>query len=57
MKKVISMLALAAFLFSMNANAQEKPKQKKKAKTEKSCTTAEMKSCSKEKKAGCCAKK
>jgi len=57
MKKVISMMALASILFSMNANAQEKPKQKKKAKTEKSCTAAEMKSCSKEKKAACCVKK
>lgn len=56
MKKVISMMAVAAFLFSMNANAQEKPKQQKKAKTEKSCTPAEMKACSKEKKT-CCAKK
>ena len=58
MKKTISMLALVAFLFSMNGNAQEKePKQKKKAKTEKSCTASEKKSCGKEekgeKKGGC----
>lgn len=57
MKKVISMMALAAFLFSMNANAQQKPAVKKKAKTEKKCTPAEMKSCDKTKKPGCCAKK
>lgn len=57
MKKAISMMALAAFLFSMPAHAQETPKKKEKSKTEKSCSAAEMKSCSKEKKAGCCAKK
>lgn len=57
MKKAISMMAIAAFLFSMPANAQETPKKKEKSKTEKSCSKDEMKSCSKEKKAGCCAKK
>ena len=57
MKKVISMIALVAILFSVNAHAQQKPQPTKKAKTEKPCSKEEMKSCSKEKKAGCCAKK
>lgn len=59
MKKLISSLALVAFLFSMSVNAQEvEPKQqKKKAKTEKSCSTEEKKSCTTEKKAGCCSSK
>lgn len=65
MKKSILMMALVAFLFSMNVNAQEKePKQKKKVKTEKSCSAEEKKSCDKdakvagaEKKGGCCASK
>ena len=59
MKKVISMMAVAAFLFSMNVNAQEKQEKKVavKAKTEKSCSAAEKKSCSKDKKACCAAKK
>lgn len=60
MKKVASMLAVVAFLFSMNINAQEtEPKQKKKkAKTEKACSTEEKKSCSSaEKKGGCCSSK
>lgn len=58
MKKVISMMALAAFLFSMNVNASETPKEKKndKAKTEKS-TTAEKKSCASSEKKSCCASK
>ncbi|MBY0485625.1 MAG: hypothetical protein K2P85_00300 [Flavobacteriaceae bacterium] len=49
MKKVVSMLAVVAFLFSMNVNAQEPAKKTKKAKTEKSCD--------KDKKGGCCAGK
>ena len=59
MKKVTSILAVAALLFSMNVNAQEQePKAKKKAKTEKSTSTTDKKSCSEgEKKAGCCSKK
>ena len=39
MKKLVSIMAVAAFMLSMNVNAQE-PKQKAKketAKTEKSC--------------------
>ena len=60
MKKLVSMMAVAAFMFSMTVNAQE-PKQKAKketAKTEKSCATAEKKSCGSEAKAGgCCASK
>ena len=39
MKKLVSIMAVAAFMLSMNVNAQE-PKQKakkEKAKTEKSC--------------------
>ena len=59
MKKLVSMVAIVAFLFSMNVNAAPDPKAKKKAvaKTEKSCTAAEKKSCSAEKKACCAAKK
>ncbi|MDI1315846.1 hypothetical protein [Flavobacterium sp.] len=59
MKKVISIMALAAFLLSMNVNASETPKDKKKdkAKTEKSCTTAEKKSCASGEKKSCCAAK
>jgi hypothetical protein len=53
MKKVVSMMALAAFLVSMNVTAQEKPKEKDK----KECAPGEKKSCDKEKKAGCCASK
>jgi hypothetical protein len=58
MKKLVSSLALVAFLFSMSVNAQEvEPKQKKKAKTEKTCSADEKKSCTTEKKAGCCSAK
>lgn len=73
MKKIVSMMALAAILFSVNSNAQgKKPAPKQKAKTEKTCTAEEMKKCakdkktcsaeemkkcSKEKKAACCAAK
>lgn len=59
MKKLVSSLALVAFLFSMTVNAQEvEPKQqKKKAKTEKTCSADEKKSCTTEKKAGCCSAK
>lgn len=54
MKKSLSMLALAAFLFSMNGVAQEKPKEKEVAKKE--CSMKDKKSCAKGK-ASCCAKK
>lgn len=58
MKKLVSILAVAAFMFSMNVSAQEPQEKEKKAKTEKSCSTAEKKSCSSgEKKGGCCASK
>jgi len=59
MKKLISMMTVAAFLFSVNANATEAPKEKKKdkAKTEKSCTAAEKKSCASGEKKSCCAAK
>ncbi|MDN3677647.1 hypothetical protein QWY90_09995 [Flavobacterium paronense] len=73
MKKIVSMMALAAILFSVNSNAQAgKPRAKQKAKTEKTCsaaemkkcamdkkmcTAAEMKNCPKERKAACCAAK
>jgi hypothetical protein len=53
MKKLVSMMALVAFLVSMNVTAQEKPKEKDK----KECAPGEKKSCDKEKKAGCCASK
>lgn len=51
MKKVISAMAIAAFLFAANVNAQEKQQEKKE------CSKKEMKSCDKEKKGGCCAGK
>ncbi len=52
MKKVISVMAVAAFLFAANVNAQEQqPKEKKE------CSKKEMKSCDKDKKGGCCAGK
>jgi hypothetical protein len=62
MKKSVLMMALVAFLFSMNVTAQDKePKQKKKVKTEKTCSAEEKKSCDKdgkgEKRGGCCAAK
>ena len=61
MKKLVSIMAVAAFMFSMNVNAQE-PKQKAKketAKTEKSCSSEEKKSCGSEEKksSGCCSSK
>lgn len=58
MKKIVSIVALAAFVFSMNVNAQE-PKQakKEKAKTEKSCSSEKKSSCGSEKKGGCCSSK
>lgn len=58
MKKVVSMLAVVAFLFTISANATEPNKdKKKKAKTEKTCSSEEKKSCGAEKKAGCCSAK
>jgi Ni/Co efflux regulator RcnB len=63
MKKLVSMVALAAFAVALNVNAQEPKQEKKTAKTEKSCC-ADKKSCSSDKKeastdkkAGCCAAK
>ncbi len=59
MRKLVSIMAVAAFMFAINVNAQE-PKQKVKkadAKTEKSCGT-EKKSCGTEAKSGgCCSSK
>lgn len=53
-------MAVAAFMLTMNVNAQE-PKQKakkEKTKTEKSCSSAEKKSCGSEAKTGgCCSSK
>lgn len=60
MKKLVSTLAVVAFMFTMSANATNgEPKQKKKKeKTEKTCSTEEKKSCGTgEVKAGCCAGK
>ena len=65
MKKTLSILAVVAFLFTMNVNAQEKPKEEAKkectmkdkkscSKDKKTCSAEEMKSCSKDKKASCC---
>jgi hypothetical protein len=53
MKNLVAVMALALLSVSMNVNAQEK---KPKEKAKKECSTKEMKSCDKEKKAGCCAK-
>jgi hypothetical protein len=50
MKKVISVMAVAAFLFAANVNAQEQQPKKE-------CGKKEMKSCDKDKKGGCCAGK
>lgn len=60
MKKLVSIMAVATFMLSMNVNAQEPKKKAKKdtAKTEKSCSTEEKKSCSTDAKtAGCCSSK
>jgi len=60
MKKITSILAVAAFMLALNVNAQEPKKKAKKetAKTEKSCSTEEKKSCgSDDKKASCCSSK
>ena len=60
MKKLVSILAVAAFMFSMNVNAQEPKKKAKKetTKTEKSCSTSDKKSCGSDAKAGgCCSSK
>jgi hypothetical protein len=58
MKKVISALAIAAFLFAANVNAQEKQEKKKEtAKTEKSCSASEKKACAASGKKSCCAAK
>jgi hypothetical protein len=58
MKKVISMMAVVAFLFSMNVNAQEKPEKKvAKAKTEKTTVASEKKACAMSDKKACCAAK
>jgi hypothetical protein len=68
MKKVITILAIAAFMFAVDANAQE-PKQTKKVastETKKACcatdkketASAEKKSCGTDAKGGsCCAAK
>ena len=58
MKKVVSIMAVVAFLFSMNVNAQEKQEKKvAKAKTEKSCSASEKKACAMSEKKSCCAAK
>ena len=60
MKKLVSILAVAAFMVSMNVNAQEPKKKAKKetTKTEKSCSTSDKKSCGSDAKAvGCCSPK
>ncbi len=53
MKKVAILLALAAFSFTSAVIAQEKPK----AEAKKECSAKEKKSCDKDHKPGCCAKK
>ncbi|WP_339887902.1 hypothetical protein [uncultured Flavobacterium sp.] len=59
MKKLVTLLAVVAFMFSVDANAQT-PKQKKKEakKTEKAaCATEDKKACGTEAKASCCSSK
>ena len=68
MKKVITILAIAAFMFSVDANAQEPKQTKKVASTEakkgccssdkKSTASTDKKSCGTEAKSGgCCSSK
>lgn len=71
MKKLVLMVALAAFVLVLNVNAQEPKQEKKTAKTEKSCcadkkscssdkkeaSTEKKESCGSDKKAGCCSAK
>ncbi len=58
MKKIVSIAAVVALLFSLNVNATPDPKAKKKAvKTEKACTDAEKKACASSEKKACCAAK
>ena len=54
MKKVISMMAVVAFLFAGTVNAQETAKKegaKKECSKEKKCCSKDKKACSKDKKA------
>lgn len=57
MKKIISMVTIAAFIFTVNVNAQQKENKKEATKSGKSCSIEEKKSCDKDKKGSCCAKK
>lgn len=59
MKKLVSIFAIAAFMFTMSANAQDKViSKKKKAKTEKLAAVDKKECSTKEKKgASCCAHK
>lgn len=58
MKKLVSVVAVATFMFTMSANAQEKvSSKKKKAKTEKSVASEKKECAPGEKKAACCAHK
>lgn len=63
MKKLVSVLAVAAFVFTVAVNAQEPTQEKKKAKTEKTCSSdkkgcgSEKQGCGSEKKGGCCSSK
>ncbi len=57
MRKVISILAIAAFLFSVDANAGTPKEKKKAAKTEKSCSASEKKACASGEKKSCSAAK
>jgi|GWRWMinimDraft_6_1066014.scaffolds.fasta_scaffold531257_1 hypothetical protein len=53
MKKIVSMMALVAIIFSMNVNAQEEPKQQKKVKAKKECNVNGIKCCAGTEKNGC----
>lgn len=58
MKKVLSIVAIMAFMVSSASVVTFKEKEKKKAKTEKACTDKkDGKSCSTGAKKSCCSKK
>ena len=58
MKKVLSIVALMAFMVSSASVVSFKEKEKPKAKTEKACANKKYaKSCKKKKKKSCCSKK
>jgi hypothetical protein len=57
MKKITSILAVAAFMLAMNVNAQEPKKQPAKKETVKTERAEEKKSCGSDEKKACCSSK